>query len=129
MCLASPIACSQLRPGPSSHLTKSLHPSVKPSSDLPVILWSQPPSLVVGEGHALVLPCKSTDSTEPAKISWYLGQYLVDESKRVYALLDTDQSLGFFPVQRQDTGQYSCRAENSKGIVESPPLDLVVACE
>ncbi|GFO09658.1 endonuclease-reverse transcriptase, partial [Plakobranchus ocellatus] len=100
---------------------------VKPSSDLPVILWDQPPVLVVGEGHDLVLPCKSTESTEPTKVSWYLGRYRVDESKRVYALSDSDNNLGFFPIRPQDSGQYSCRAQNSKGTVESPALDLVVA--
>ncbi|GFR76179.1 down syndrome cell adhesion molecule-like protein 1 homolog [Elysia marginata] len=96
--------------------------------DLPVILWDHPPSLVVGEGTDLILPCKSTESTESTKVSWYLGRYRVDESKRVYALLDPpNHSLGFFPVRQQDSGRYSCRAENSKGIVESPPLELVIA--
>ncbi|RUS85895.1 hypothetical protein EGW08_006298, partial [Elysia chlorotica] len=100
---------------------------VKPSNDLPIILWELPPSLVVGEGRDLVLPCKSTESTEPTKVSWYLGRYRVDESKRVYALLDRDHSMGFFPVRPQDKGTYSCQAENSKGMVESPPLELIVA--
>ncbi|BFZ20452.1 hypothetical protein BsWGS_23491 [Bradybaena similaris] len=98
---------------------------VIPSADRPTIEWNLPHSLIVAEGWDLILPCQVVESTEPAKIVWYEGQFKVDESRQLYVLPNT--SLGFLPVGPKDSGNYSCTAENSKGVTRSPSVQVTVA--
>ncbi|CAG5115513.1 unnamed protein product, partial [Candidula unifasciata] len=95
------------------------------SADRPVILWNLPRSLIVAEGRDLILPCQVVESTEPVVVDWYAGRFKVDESKRLYVL--PNASLGFLPVGVSDSGNYSCAAQNSKGITQSPNVELIVA--
>jgi len=64
------------------------------------------------EGSDISLKCKILSGWPNPTITWYKGNNRVDESKLV---IDKDNTLRIDNSKEEDSGRYTCRAENSEG--------------
>ena len=98
------------------------------------------PSKILLEGTKSIIKCvaiNDQDSDQPLKIQWYdsSGMQVSDESRIVInntsnSVTDEVRSeLSFDPVNRTDSGVYTCKAFNDPKCYTNKTTTLIVQCK
>jgi len=112
------------------------------------LVFTGPPSIVnissetvPLEGRKVILSCyadNNVDADYPVQIQWYTfkGEQIQAVNKRVLITTnsdnytdETESMLMFDPVNRTDTGTYTCRAYNHPQCYSEGMVRLTVKCE
>ncbi|XP_054258233.1 nephrin-like [Macrosteles quadrilineatus] len=78
------------------------------------------------EGMSVVLECRVTANPAATAVRWMHNNVEMQDSMNHQVTSNNNHSLSLTFVTRQNSGQYSCSAENSEGVTNSSLLSLDV---
>lgn len=73
---------------------------------------------IIAAGVPFILRCAATGVPAPT-IIWYKGTEMISSSPLIYDLVDNNQTLVIKRLNKEEEGDYRCRATNKGGTEEA----------